>query len=123
MIMVDTSVAIDHLRGHASATELLDRRFDEVAYTSEIVRFELLTGARTSEEDALETFLSTLRILPVDEVVSRRAALLAKTYRRSHSGIDMADYLIAASALETGAELLTRSVRHFPMLEGITAPY
>ncbi len=43
--------------------------------------------------------------------------------RGSHSGIDDADYLIAATANILDAPLLTTNVRHFPMFEGLTRPY
>jgi predicted nucleic acid-binding protein len=33
------------------------------------------------------------------------------------------DYLIAASAKEAGAVLVTLNVRHFPMIAGLTAPW
>lgn len=40
-----------------------------------------------------------------------------------HSGIDDADYLIAATAISLEADLLTTNVRHFPMLEGLRPAY
>jgi predicted nucleic acid-binding protein len=66
---------------------------------------------------------SALSWIPVDEEVSRTAGALARRYGRSHSGIDDADYLIAATALTLDAELLTTDVRHFPMLPGLRPPY
>ena len=39
------------------------------------------------------------------------------------SGIDDADYLIAATALLLEADLLTTNVCHFPMLPGLQSPY
>jgi len=41
---------------------------------------------------------------------------MARQHRLAHSGIDGADYLIAATALLLEADLLTTNVRHFPML-------
>jgi predicted nucleic acid-binding protein len=43
--------------------------------------------------------------------------------RLSHSGIDDADYLIAATAIVLDADLLTTNTRHFPMLKGLRPPY
>jgi hypothetical protein len=67
--------------------------------------------------------MSALTWVPVDEVIARLAGSLAAAYRRSHSGIDAIDYLIAATATVVGAELLTTNVRHFPMISGLTPPY
>lgn len=125
MKLVDTSVAIDHLRGARPSVDLLRRLIgaEEPVAASEVVRFELLTGVREGELDALERFFSALSWVPVDEDITRTAGSLAREHRRAHSGIDDADYLIAATALMLDAELLTTNVRHFPMLAGLRPAY
>jgi predicted nucleic acid-binding protein len=123
--LLDTTVAIDHLRGTDSAVELLRRLVDaeETLLASEVVRFELLAGVRDDELEALEEFFSVLSWVPVDEGVSRTAGLLARKHRTAHSGIDDVDYLIGATALVLDADLLTTNVRHFPMLAGLHSAY
>lgn len=125
MKLLDTSVAIDHLRGAPPAVDLLRRLVDEeeAILASEIVRFELLGGVRAPELEALEQFFSALSWIPVDEGIARTAGSLARQHRRAYSGIDDADYLIAATSLVLEAELLTTNVRHFPMLAGLEAAY
>lgn len=125
MKLVDTTVAVDHLRGASAATELLAGLISdgEALVASEVTRFELLAGVRRAELEGLEAFFSSLAWAPVDEVISRTAGTLAQRHRRSHSGIDDADYLIAATAIVLEADLLTTNVRHFPMVEGLRAPY
>lgn len=123
--LIDTSVAVDHLRGHEPATRLLDELIaDRVALlSSEIVRFELLAGVRAADEPAVERFLEAIDWVPVAEPVTRQAAAYARAHRGSHSGIDDADYLIAATATLLDAPLLTTNVRHFPMFKGLARPY
>jgi predicted nucleic acid-binding protein len=123
--LLDTSVAIDHLRGSVPAVELLSGLIDaeESLLASEIVRFELLAGVRKNEVAALEQFFSAISWVPVGEEVARAAASLAQRHRRAHSGIDAADYLIAATALLLDADLLTTNVRHFPMISRLKAAY
>ena len=125
MKLLDTSVAVDHLRGAEPAVGLLGRLTEagEDLLASEVVRFELLAGVREKEVDALEQFFSALVWVPVGEDIARTAGALARAHRRAHSGIDDADYLIAATAVLLEAELLTTNVRHFPMLEGLTPAY
>ena len=125
MKLLDTSVAIDHLRGAQPAVDLLRRLIEEEVpmVASEVVRFELLAGARNNELDALEQFFSALSWVPVDEGITRAAGSLARRHRRAYSGIDDADYLIAATALVLDAELLTINVLHFPMLSGLQPAY
>ncbi len=124
MKLLDTSVAIDFLRRHPPAVDAVSSAVgsDRLA-ASEITRFELLSGMRPDEETATETFLSLLVMIPVEETIARTAGALARRYKRSHSGIEDADYLIAATALEADADLLTTNVRHFPMLEGLAPAY
>jgi len=123
--LLDTSVAVDHLRGAKPAVELLRELIndDETVAASEIVRFELLAGVRDREIDELEQFFSALSWIQVDEDIARTAGALARVHRRAYSGIDDADYLIAATAIILDAELLTVNVRHFPMLEGLRPAY
>lgn len=125
MKLLDTSVAIDHLRGLPEAVELLGSLIEaeELLLASEVVRFELLTGVRKGETDALEQFFTALSWVPVGEEVARTAGELAQHHRRADIGIDDPDYLIAATAVLLEADLLTTNVRHFPMLAGLTLPY
>ena len=125
MKLLDTSVAIDHLRGSPPAVDLLIDLLEaeESIFASEVVRFELLAGVREKEVDALERFFSAISWLPVGEEVARAAGSLAQRHRRSHSGIDDVDYLIAATALLLEADLLTTNVRHFPMIAGLEPAY
>jgi predicted nucleic acid-binding protein len=123
--LLDTTIAVDHLRGDQAAVDLLQDLVenDEILAASEVVRFELVAGVRDDELAALEQFFSAVSWVAVGEEVARTAGELARRHRRTHSGIDDADYLIAATALLLEADLLTTNVRHFPMLTGLERPY
>jgi predicted nucleic acid-binding protein len=95
----------------------------ETVVASELVRYELIAAVRDDERDALEDFFSAVGWVAITEPVARLAGALARRYRKSDSGIDDADYLVAAGALVLEAELLTTNVRHFPMIEGLEPPY
>ena len=125
MKLLDTTVAMDHLRGDQAAVDLLRGLVenDEALAASEIVRFELVAGVRDDELPALEQFFSAVSWVAVGGDVALAAGGLARRHRRVDSGIDDADYLIAATALLLEADLLTTNVRHFPMLPGLQSPY
>ncbi len=125
MKLIDTTVAVDHLRGMEPAVALMTSLAEEgeTLAASELVRFELLAGVQPRETDALEQFFSSLAWLIVDEDITRTAGSLARKHRRAHSGIDDADYLIAATVIVCDADLLTTNVRHFPMFPGLVPPY
>jgi predicted nucleic acid-binding protein len=96
---------------------------DETLAASEVVRFELVAGVRDDELPALEQFVSAVSWVAVGEDVARTAGELVRKHHRAHSGIDDADYLIAATALLLEADLLTTNVGHFPMLPGLQPRY
>lgn len=125
MKVIDTTVAIDHLRGRAEASavlrDLIARREPVVA--SELVRYELGTGVRDGEVEAVEAFCRTVAWVPVDEEIARLAGAFARRYRPAHHVIDDVDFLIGATAHVLDAQLLTTNVRHFPMMEGLAPPY
>ncbi len=125
MRLIDTTIAVDYLRGVDTAVDLLERLLgsEEPVVASELVRFELLAGARELELETLARFFSALAWAPVDEEVSRVSGLLSRRHRRTNTGIDDADYLIAGTAIVLDAKLLTTNVHHFPMLTGLRSPY
>jgi hypothetical protein len=122
--LVDTSVLIDYLRGHKSAADLLEgERTAAPLHASEITRMEVLAGMRTNEEEGTRSLLSTLIWHPVDADVAEEAGVLGRRWLPGHHTIDSADLAIAATAILTGARLLTCNVRHFPMFEDLQPPY
>jgi predicted nucleic acid-binding protein len=122
--LLDTSVAIDFLRRHQPAVEAVRSAAEsDLIGASEVTRFELLVGVHPAEEEATEAFFSQLTWIPVEESIARSAAALARRYRAAYSGIEDADYLIAATAIELEADFVTTNVRHFPMLAGLEPAY
>ena len=124
-LVVDTSVLIDHLRGHPPAVELLKRSVADghELWSISVVRTEVLIGLRRGEEAATHRLLDQLAWLDVDVALCDRAAALGRPYLRSHPGIDVVDFVLAAAVQELGGRLLTSNVRHFPMLPDLEAAY
>lgn len=123
-VLVDTSVLIDYLQAHPGAIEVLEgERQSAPLHASEITRIEVLAGMRKREERATRLLLSTLVWHPVDAAIAEEAATLGRQWLPSHHTIDAADLAIAATAVLTGSRLLTRNIRHFPMIVGLAEPY
>jgi hypothetical protein len=53
--------------------------------------------------------------------LAERGGLLRRDYAPKH-GTGLADALIAASAQQCGAELVTLNAKHFPMLQNVIVP-
>jgi predicted nucleic acid-binding protein len=118
-MLVDTDVLIWHLRGYPNAT----RRLDQLgALTlSAISWLELLQGMRNKAELlAVKKMLDkrSARLLPVTEAITLRATKLMESLTLSH-GLQMADALIAATAIEHQLAVLTANVKHFGAVEGL----
>lgn len=120
--LFDSTLLIAHLRGDPRATTLLEAA-DEEAFVSVMSRVEIEGGMRSQERDRVARLFDELALVPVSDAIARRAARHLRRFRSSHQGIDVADYVIAASAEEVGAPLATLNVKHFPMFPGLRAPY
>jgi predicted nucleic acid-binding protein len=121
--LFDTSVLIAHLRGEARATELLKSVQSKERLASVMARVEIEGGMRSAERAQVASLFGVIRLLPVTDAIAGRAAEHLRRYRRSHSGIDLVDYVAAATAELHEAELATLNVRHFPMFKGLRPPW
>lgn len=90
---------------------------------SVLARIEIEGGMRSGERRSVASLFGVVRLLDVTEPIAARAGELLRTYRSSHVGIDLVDYAVAATAELHGARLATLNVEHFPMFEGLKAPY
>jgi predicted nucleic acid-binding protein len=84
---------------------------------------EIAGGMRQPERREVMRLLGSMQRFEVTEQVTWRASTFMQQYRRSHSGIGLGDYLIAATALTEGLELATPNVRHYPMFQGLARPF
>jgi hypothetical protein len=121
--LFDSSVLIAHLRGEPRATSLLQSVSNEERLASVLARVEIEGGMRSGERAQVASLLGVIRLLPVTDAIARRAAEHLRRFRRSHSGIDLVDYVVAATAELHDATLATLNVRHFPMLRGLRPPW
>jgi predicted nucleic acid-binding protein len=125
LIVLDTSFLVDHLRGVTAATEAFAGavREGERTAASVITKVEIVGGMRSHERRATRNLFEQLEWIPVDDAVAELAGEYTRLYRRSHQGIDVPDYVIAATAFVLRAEMWTRNVKHFPMFPDLIAPY
>jgi predicted nucleic acid-binding protein len=125
VILIDSDVLITHLRGHEVAREwLVDaRRRTGPLAVSAVSLAEITGGMRSGERREVTRLLDSLLPLTVDRTVAWRAGEFRRQFHRSHNAIGIADYMIAATADVHGCELATLNVRHFPMIEGLAAPF
>jgi tRNA(fMet)-specific endonuclease VapC len=121
MIVADTDVLIDFLRGKGGGADQVELELERGSLaTTVITRFELLAGARSDHQrSTVLVLLEGLVTLPLDEESADRAADVRRSLQAEGLDIGMADSLIAGITLERGAILLTRNRRHFDRVDGL----
>jgi predicted nucleic acid-binding protein len=121
-ILVDTDIIVDFLRGHPAATEFIENNAGRMALSA-ITVAELFCGSRDDGEAAeLDSFTQVFPTLSVTGEIARLGGLIKKQFGPSH-GVGLADAIIAATATNHCLRLETCNVRHFPMFDGLAAPY
>jgi predicted nucleic acid-binding protein len=122
-LLFDSSILIAHLRGESRATALLQSVTNDERLTSVLARVEIEGGMRSDERIAVASLFGVMRLLPVSDAIARRAAEHLRRFRRSHPGIDVVDYVVAATAELHEAGVATLNVKHFPMMRGLRPPW
>ncbi|CAN5860714.1 type II toxin-antitoxin system VapC family toxin [soil metagenome] len=117
-ILLDTTVAIDCLRGRP-ASERVKRlwQMDEQLLVSPINIEEVVRGMRPNEEDVAVRFFSALTVVPAGKQVAWQSGLWRRAYAAKGITLSQADCLVAATAFDAGARLATGNPVHFPMPE------
>jgi predicted nucleic acid-binding protein len=125
LIVADSVVLVDHVRGVGAATALLDQvaDADRRLTAALITKTEIIRGMRSHERRATPALFDVIRWIPIDDIIAELAGEFGRIYSREHPGIDTTEYIVAATAFTLRAELWTRNVKHFPMFPDLEAPY
>jgi len=112
MYTLDTNVILYYLRGDASVVSLVDQALAQsgALYVSSISVGELFIFSKLTvvEEAGIRKFLTLCSVISVDGLLADRAGTIGRTHK-----VELADSIIAATALFTGSTLLTRNTRDF----------
>ncbi|MGQ0719481.1 MAG: type II toxin-antitoxin system VapC family toxin [Pseudonocardiales bacterium] len=120
LVIVDTDLIIDFLRGRGPGADLtrrlvIERRLRLTAVTG----FELRVGADflARKDQILGLFRS--RTVPLDLASALRAGEVASTLQPNGTGIGFADCMQAGICLRYGLPLATRNRKHFERVDGL----
>eukprot|EP00831_Metopus_contortus_P001771 TRINITY_DN10644_c0_g2_i2.p2 TRINITY_DN10644_c0_g2~~TRINITY_DN10644_c0_g2_i2.p2 ORF type:complete len:127 (+),score=15.11 TRINITY_DN10644_c0_g2_i2:379-759(+) len=115
-MLFDTDVIIWTLRGNELAAKRVDE--EKRLEISTVSYMELVKGARDKRELlTIRRYLNDLgfRIIPISENISHRAIIYMEEHALK-SGMDMADALIAATAVENALTLYTTNDKHYKVI-------
>lgn len=117
MLLLDTNILTDVLRGEAMALAWLEQQ--QNPRISVISWIEVLAGCRDGDIEAVQTWLESFPRLPLDDAISRETVRLRKQH-----GLQVPDAIILATARCAQLTLATRNSRDFPLtLGGVLHPY
>lgn len=108
--LVDTSAWIDFFRGDAKAVKRIDALLEQdAARLCGPVYAELLSGSRNkAEQNHLKTDFQAIPWITINETAWERAADVRFNLARIGEQCGLLDVLIAQTAVDGGARLLTR---------------
>ena len=123
--LLDTDWVIDHFNGIATITRRIEELRPLGLALSVISLAELYEGVHYSRDPAqsravLSRFLSTVTVLPVDDVVCDIFGRERGKLRQQGTMIGDFDLLIAATCLRHDLGIGTNNRRHFEMVEGLS---
>ena len=117
IMIIDTDVLIWYMRGNKKAYNVIEKKYG--FFVSVVTYIELVQGMRNKTE------LSELRrafrewntkILYINEEISSKAMFYIERHYLSHS-LQLADALIASTALVNGLPILTGNDKHYKMIK------
>ena len=123
--LIATDVLIDYLRGHPASIALMEENADRIVLSAMSVA-EVYAGVRGEtdgpEQVALAQLLGLFPVIPLDVDIARSGGLYRRDYGKS-CGVGLADAVIAATAVSSGASLKTLNVQHYPMFDNLQPAY
>lgn len=125
MKLIDTDILIDHFHGHQAALDYFAETLaaGESLAISVVTLTELTGGMRPGEEPRTERLLSLFTVLDANKAIGLQAGAYLRQFRRSHN-LELGDALIAATAAQANAEVVTRNAKHYPMADvRVIVPY
>jgi predicted nucleic acid-binding protein len=115
-VVLDTDVLIDVLRGRASARAFLLRATDHAIPCCSVISVaEIHAGMRSEERDQTSALLDSLVLVDVTRAIAELAGRFKQRERSRR--LELADCLIAATAVVETAVLATGNARDYPMPE------
>lgn len=115
-LALDTNIFIDKLRGGVKLDEFLSNINEGVElFLPTVVVFELFSGLSSKQKTVTEKiigFRKYFREIDLNWSIAKKAAEI----HRDNSSIEAFDCIVAATAIEIGAQVVTLNKKHFSQI-------
>ncbi len=123
MILLDTDICIELLRGNKNIITQREKHSEEVAVSFMTVA-ELYYGAEKSPHPAkniqlVDKFIISIPVIHTNMNILRTFGLMKARFELKGERLADADVLIAATAVETCTLLVTGNIRHFSRFDNL----
>ena len=112
MYTLDTNAILYYIENDPNVVFVVEDIFRNniPVYISAITELELFsfTNLNIADEERIENFIKIVTVIPVESQIARRAGALRAQYK-----LKTPDSAIAATAILTGSQLVTRNIKDF----------
>ncbi len=116
--LLDSDVIIWCLRGHQATIDFVTLRTTEgLPHCSALTVLEVELGMKTHEELPTRRFFDSIKVLPLEKEIARKAAEFIQKYNKRGFKLDFVDAAIAATCIISDLDLITYNLKHYPMPE------
>lgn len=126
MIVIDTSIAVDFLRGDKETASRLQTALsatDSIGLSTVSV-FEMLNPLRhrklVDQERNVRSFVHQLRVLPLDSESADQSSEIMGSLLRIGQPVNALDVLIAGTAIANGAEMILSNDEDFEKIAKVS---
>lgn len=122
-IVVDSSILIDYLRGGKKGLQFIkeiEKNKDLELFLPTIVVFELFSGQSTKSPHVVSIILNLLKFFQRIELTEEIAKFSGQLFRDAKKTLGVSDCIIAASALQINAEVVTLNQKHFDQIPNLS---
>ena len=121
MILLDTDICIEILRGNQSVIAKYQKSHERAAISFMTVA-ELFYGAEKSNfkeknRNIVDEFLLSIDIINTDIEIVKKFGVLKASLSSQNLGLPDADIFIAATALTKCTQLITNNIKHYQRFE------